>query len=128
MIYLDSAATTLQKPSAVAKAVAQAVNTMTTPGRGGYRPAQWAADTAFACRMAAAELFDMTEHPERVIFTSNATHALNLAIKTLVRPGERVVISGYEHNAVTRPLVALGAETLVAQAPLFRPEVLLRQF
>ena len=101
---------------------------MTTPGRGGYRPAQWAADTAFACRMAAAELFDMTEHPERVIFTSNATHALNLAIKTLVRPGERVVISGYEHNAVTRPLVALGAETLVAQAPLFRPEVLLRQF
>ena len=38
-----------------------------------------------------------------------------------------MVISGYEHNAVTRPLVALGAETLVAQAPLFRPEVLLRQ-
>ena len=69
----------------------------------------------------------MPEHPERVIFTSNATHALNLAIKTLVHPGDRVVISGYEHNAVTRPLVALGAETLVAQAPLFRPEVLLRQ-
>lgn len=127
MIYLDSAATTLQKPDTVARAVAQAVHTMTTPGRGGYRPAQRAADTAFACRMAAAELFDMPEHPERVIFTSNATHALNLAIKTLMHPGDRVVISGYEHNAVTRPLVALGAETLVAQAPLFRPEVLLRQ-
>ena len=58
---------------------------------------------AFACREEAAALFDVPE-PERVVFTFNATHGLNLAIKSLVRPGDTVVVSGYEHNAVTRPL------------------------
>ena len=56
------------------------------------------------------------ENPEGVVFTLNATHALNLAIKSLVPPGGRVVISGYEHNAVTRPLAALGAEIRVTSA------------
>ena len=57
---------------------------------------------------AAAALFGLAE-PERVVFCQNATHALNVAIKAVVRPGDRVVISGYEHNAVLRPLHALGA-------------------
>ena len=52
----------------------------------------------------------------------NATHALNIAIKSLVPPGGRAVISGYEHNAVTRPLAALGASVTVAAAPLFQPD------
>ena len=56
MIYLDAAATTLQKPTAVASASAYAVNHMATPGRGGHQPAMLAAETAFACRQAAAEL------------------------------------------------------------------------
>ena len=51
---------------------------------------------------------------EQVVFTMNATHGLNIAIKSLVRPCGRVVVSGYEHNAVTRPLHALGAEVIVA--------------
>ncbi|MCI8909261.1 MAG: aminotransferase class V-fold PLP-dependent enzyme [Oscillibacter sp.] len=119
MIYLDSAATTFQKPPSVAAAVAKALDTMSSPGRGSYPEAMAAADTAFACRMELAELFHL-ENPEGVVFTLNATHALNLAIKSLVPPGGRVVISGYEHNAVTRPLAALGAEILVAAAPLFR--------
>ena len=118
MIYLDSAATTLQKPPAVARAAAWAMTHLASPGRGGHRPAMGAAETAFHCRQAAAELFAVSD-PERVVFTSNATHGLNIAIRTLVGPGERVVISGWEHNAVTRPLHALGAEVTAARGPLF---------
>ena len=106
MIYLDSAATSLLKPPSVARATAMAVRTMASPGRGGHSAAMRAADTVFACREAAAELFHVPE-PERVVFTMNATHALNIAIHSLVSPCDPVVISGYEHNSVTRPLHAL---------------------
>lgn len=121
MIYLDSSATTLQKPPAVAAAVVRAMETMSSPGRGGYESAMLAAETVFACRSEIGEMFGVKE-PERVVFTMNATHGLNIAIKSLVRPGGRAVISGYEHNAVTRPLAALEAEVLAARAPLFCPE------
>lgn len=57
MIYLDSGATTLEKPPAVAQAMARAVGEMSSPGRGNYPASQRAAQTAFACREAAAELF-----------------------------------------------------------------------
>ena len=128
MIYLDSAATTLQKPPAVSQAVTRAMKCMASPGRGGHRPAMLAAETAFACRQAAARLFHM-DNPEQVVLTFNATHGLNIAIKTLVRPGDTVLISGYEHNAVTRPLVAIGGVTIrTARSPLFQPEELLRSF
>lgn len=127
MIYLDSAATTMQKPSAVARAASYAMGHMASPGRGGHVPAMRAADTAFACREAAAALFHV-EDPEQVVFTCNATHALNLAIKSLVNPGDTVLISGYEHNAVTRPLHALGAKVKVAEGPLFQPGVIYDRF
>ena len=86
-----------------------------------------AAETAFLCRQAAAELFQV-ESPEQVVFTSNATHGLNLAIHSLLKPGDAVVISGYEHNAVTRPLHALGVNIRVAAGPLFDPEAQVRAF
>lgn len=121
MIYFDSAATTFQKPPAVAAAVWDALATMSSPGRGSYAAAARAADTAFQCRCELAELFHLGS-PEQVAFTMNATHALNIAIKSLVPPGGRAVISGYEHNAVTRPLAALGASVTVAAAPLFQPD------
>lgn len=127
MIYFDSAATTFQKPPQVAAAVMEALSTMSSPGRGGYPAAMRAAETAFDCREELSELFHLGD-PERVVFTMNATHALNLAIKSLVGPGDRVVISGYEHNAVTRPLAALGADIAVAEAPLFHRAELLRAF
>lgn len=127
MTYLDSAATTLQKPAAVERAMAHALTHMASPGRGGHAPAMLAADTAFACREAAAELFHMDD-PANVVFTLNATHALNLAIKSVVKPGDTVVVSGYEHNAVTRPLTALGCRILVARSPLFEPQAILEQF
>jgi len=128
VIYLDSAATTLQKPPAVARAVARAVRELASPGRGGHRAAMAAADVAFQCRQEAAALFHVPQ-PEQVVFTFNATHGLNIAIKSLVRPGSRVVISGYEHNAVTRPLHAIpDVEIAVANAPLFCQEETLEAF
>lgn len=127
MIYLDSAATTLQKPPEVARAAAWAVRHLASPGRGGHLPARRAAETAFACRQAAAGLFGVDD-PGRVVFTCNATHGLNIAIRSLVRPGDRVLISPWEHNAVTRPLHALRAEVLVAEAPLFDQRAQLEAF
>lgn len=128
MIYLDSAATAMQKPAAVGRAMAFALGHMASPGRGGHRPAMLAGDTAFRCRQEAAGLFRL-DSPEQVVFTLNATHALNIAIKSLVRPGDTVLISGYEHNAVTRPLHAIPDVTVkVAAAPPFDQGALLGEF
>ena len=121
MIYLDSAATTFQKPPEVAAAMADALHTMSSPGRGGHPLAMRAADAAFQCRTELAELFH-AGNAEQVVFTASATHGLNIAIKTLVPPGGRAVISGYEHNAVTRPLASLHAQVQVADGRLFSPE------
>lgn len=128
MIYFDSAATTFQKPAAVREAVARAMGSMSSPGRGNYPAAQLAAEAAFECRSELADLFH-AESPEQVVFTSNATHGLNIAIKTLVKPGSHVVISGYEHNAVTRPLRAIpNVRVTVAAGPLFRQRETLKAF
>lgn len=118
MIYLDSAATTFQKPPSVAQAMQTALRAMSSPGRGGYALARAADETAFRCRELAAGLFGVPS-PEQVIFTSNATHGLNIAIRSLVPEGGRVLLSGYEHNAVTRPLHTLGAKLRVAASPPF---------
>ena len=127
MIYLDNAATTMIKPLAVSRAVMKAMQTMASPGRGGHAPAMQAAKTVFDCRMEAAELFHVPS-PEQVVFTMNATHGLNIAINSLARKGTRVLVSGYEHNSVTRPLAALGAEIHVAEAPLFDSAAMLAAF
>lgn len=127
MIYLDSAATSFQKPEAVGRAMETALREMSSPGRGGYPEAMRAAETVFACRSELAELFHVSE-PEQVVFTMNATHGLNIAIKSLVPFGGKAVISGYEHNAVTRPLAALQADVTVAAAPLFQPDTAAEAF
>lgn len=117
MIYLDNGATSFHKPVAVAKAVHRALQTCANPGRGGYPEAMEAARVVLRCREQAAAMFDCL--PEQVVFTANCTHGLNMAIRSLVKPGSRVAISGFEHNAVTRPLYALGARTVVAGRRLF---------
>ena len=117
MIYLDNGATTLHKPVGVADAVRRAMFTCGNPGRGGHRAAMEAARTVFSCREKAARMFGC--QPEQTVFTQNCTHGLNIAIRTLVRPGARVVVSGFEHNAVTRPLHGLGAKVTVAGRRLF---------
>ena len=126
MIYFDAAATTWQKPPSVRRAVLRAMETLASPGRGGYRQARLAEELLYDCRVQAAELFDC--EPEQVVFTMNATHGLNLAVKSLVGRGDRVVISGFEHNAVRRPLHAVGARTVIAGRRLFDPAAVLADF
>ncbi|MFR5781064.1 MAG: aminotransferase class V-fold PLP-dependent enzyme [Oscillospiraceae bacterium] len=63
-----------------------------------------------------------------MVFTMNATHALNIAIFSLVKRGDRVVVSGWEHNAVTRPLHLIGADIDVAASPLFNTEAAVAAF
>lgn len=126
MIYLDNGATSFHKPVAVARAVQRAMQSCANPGRGGYQQAMAAARTVLSCREKAAKMFDC--QPEQVVFTSNCTHGLNMAINTLVKPGGRVVISGFEHNAVTRPLNGLNAKITVAGRSLFNWDDTLESF
>ena len=126
MIYLDYGATSFHKPPAVRRAMLQAMSRCASPGRGGYPAAEAAAETVYSCRETAAALFDC--RPEQVVLTCNCTHGLNIAIRSLFRPGSRVVVSGFEHNAVMRPLYALGAEITVAGRRLFDWENTLEEF
>lgn len=109
MIYMDYAATSLRKPPAVAEAAAGAILTMGNPGRGAYEAAVVSARIIYETRKKIAALFHMKDAPElpaadRVIFTANATGALNLVIKGLFRAGEHVITTEMEHNSVLRPL------------------------
>ena len=126
MIYLDYGATSFHKPPAVYRAAEKAMRTCANPGRGGYPAAMEAAKTVFDCRVAAAELFSCD--PTRVVLTTSCTHGLNIAIRSVVKPGSRVVVTGFEHNAVTRPLHALGADVKVAGRKLFDWDNTLEEF
>ena len=126
MIYLDNGATSFHKPPEVYRAVQRAMFRCANPGRGGYEAAMEAAREVFRTREAAGKLFHCL--PEQVAFTSNCTHGLNIAIRSIIKPGDRVVISGFEHNAVTRPLHALGGEIMVAGRTLFDWENMLSEF
>ena len=126
MIYLDNGATSFRKPPGVYRAVERAMYTCANPGRGGYSAAMEASETVYACREAAAELFHC--RPEQVALTTSCTHGLNIAIRSIVKPGGRVIVSGFEHNAVTRPLHALGADIRVAGRRLFDWEDTLSRF
>ncbi|MBQ7474041.1 MAG: aminotransferase class V-fold PLP-dependent enzyme [Oscillospiraceae bacterium] len=127
MIYLDSAATSFQKPPSVLQAVENTLRHAASPGRGAYGAAMRAAATMLQMREDAAEFFRFPD-PERIVMTMNATHALNLAIRSLISPGDRVVISGFEHNAVLRPLYAAGAEIIVVGRKLFDSSDLVAEF
>ena len=126
MIYLDHGATSFPKPPEVIRAVGEAMATCANPGRGSHAAARAGAEVLFQCREAAGELFHIA--PENVVLTQNCTQGLNMAIRTLVRPGDRVVVSGFEHNAVTRPLHGLGARITVAGRRLFDWEDTLSSF
>ena len=107
MIYLDHAATSWPKPSEVLEAMHDFLTRAGgNPGRSGHRLSVEAGRIVYDAREAVAELFNMTD-PLRVIFTLNATHAINIALRGLLRSGDRVVTSGIEHNAVMRPLRGL---------------------
>lgn len=111
LVYLDYAATSAVRPPEVARAVANYLTHIgATPGRGGHRLAVEAGRIALRCRMALARLFGIPGDPGRIAFMHNATHALNTALGGVVRAGDVVVISAYDHNAVLRPVHALERE------------------
>jgi len=115
---LDQAATSFPKPPAVQEAVARSLaQGAFNPGRGSHRLVQQAQEQVMLARRNVAELFRIRD-PKRILFFLNATQALNQAIKGWVRPGDHVVASGMEHNAVRRPLLYLqrqGAEVTFLQ-------------
>ena len=105
--YLDNAATSWPKPETVYQAVDRFMREVgATPGRGGHRREEMAAHIADQTRAALAELFH-TPDPDGVVFTMNATQAINMALKGLLQPGDHVITSTIEHNAMWRPLKAL---------------------
>ena len=106
MIYLDNAATTQRKPQQVLDAVVQAMTTMGNASRGAHGSALEAARAVYNTRAKLAKLFGCSR-ADHVVFTSNSTEALNIAIRGTLNPGDHVISTDLEHNSVLRPLYLL---------------------
>ncbi|MET0399750.1 MAG: aminotransferase class V-fold PLP-dependent enzyme [Longimicrobiaceae bacterium] len=122
LVYLDYAATSAVRPEAVVEAVAAYLRDVgASPGRGGHRLAVAAGRTVLHCRLALAELFAVPGDPGRITLQPSTTHALNAALRGVLRPGDRVVRTAYDHNSVRRPVAALAREgvreTVLAGTP-----------
>ena len=109
ILYLDNAATSYPKPKSVLDAVRQCINTCGNPGRSSHKMAMESANEVFACRCEICDYFGFG-HPENVIFTLNATYAINLAITAFYEEGTHVLLSDLEHNATYRPIHRLASE------------------
>lgn len=106
MINFDNSATTFPKPYPVRRAVNEAlVRYGGNPGRSGHELSIKTAEAVYSARKTAADFFGA--QTENVVFTSNCTHALNLAIKGVMNNGGHIIISNLEHNSVARPVYAL---------------------
>ncbi len=107
MVYLDNAATSYPKPPQVIQAISTFLTSIgASPGRSAHSQAIAASRMIFRAREMVAQLLG-GDDPERVVFTLNATEAINLALFGLLKEGDRVVVSSMEHNSVMRPLRAL---------------------
>ncbi|WP_408955313.1 aminotransferase class V-fold PLP-dependent enzyme [Natroniella sp. ANB-PHB2] len=107
MIYLDNAATTWPKPEKVYQTMDDFMRSYgANPGRAGYQMANQAGEIIFAARRLLARLFNAASIQE-IIFTANATEALNLAIKGYVRPGDHIITTSLAHNSILRPVKEL---------------------
>ena len=107
LVYFDNAATTFPKPDTVIRSVTDCMkNFCGNPGRGSHTLALKAAEAIYECRCMASDFFG-SGTPDTVVLTMNTTYALNIAIKSVVRPGDHLLISNIEHNAVLRPVAAL---------------------
>jgi len=104
IIYMDNAATSWPKPEGTMKAMAEYSHSIgASPGRSGHRMSLDAGRVVLDARESVSELF-CVKNLLRVVFTKNATEALNIAIAGLLMPGDHVITSGMEHNSVMRPL------------------------
>lgn len=112
MLYLDNAATTLQKPQCVIDAVLDAMSQAGNAARGVNAASLSAARIVTEARQELAEFFDL-DTPNRVCFTSNVTEALNTAIKGFFQPGDHVITTAMEHNSVLRPLFCMQDEGVI---------------
>ncbi len=109
--YLDYAATSALRPDAVADAVRRFLTEVgATPGRSGHRLAREAGRIALRCRQAVTRVLGLPGGPTRVALMQNATQAMNLALFGVLRPGEVVVTTVFDHNAVLRPVHRLEVE------------------
>ena len=106
MVYLDNAATSWPKPEGVYDAVSNAIRRSGNPSRSNSEEARAAATDIIETRSALAQLFNIAD-PQRIVFALNATDAINLALQGMLKPGDHVITSQMEHNAVTRPLAYL---------------------
>ena len=112
-VYLDNSATSWPKPPSVVKAISDYLNEYGgSPGRSGHSFSLRAAREVFETRELIAELFN-ARSSERVIFTANATHALNIALKGILKKGDHVIITSMEHNSMIRPLRYLENQGLI---------------
>ncbi|WP_239254713.1 aminotransferase class V-fold PLP-dependent enzyme [Listeria ilorinensis] len=111
MIYLDNAATTLIKPKEVAEAVFEAIagQTIGNPTRAGHAASLKGLHAVTAVRELIKDYFSAGEDRE-VIFTKNATEAANILLKGFLRPGDHIITTAMEHNAILRPLYHLQQE------------------
>jgi cysteine desulfurase family protein len=115
-IYLDNAATSHPKAPGVAEAMVNFLEQIdANPGRSAHRRSIDAGRVIHSAREVLARLFDVRD-PMRVVFTMNATEALNLVLHGLLRPGDHVITSSMEHNSVMRPLRALERERIEVTA------------
>ncbi len=106
-IYLDNGATSFPKPKEVADAVYKYMTCCgTNINRGGYQEAYDLEGTVFETREMLTEMFDGPDC-KNVVFTKNVTESLNIVLKGFLKPGDHVLCSSMEHNAVMRPLVQL---------------------
>jgi len=113
MIYLDNASTTYPKPENVYTEMDRCLREYcANPGRGGHALSQAAGEAVQQTRETIAHFFNFDD-PQRLIFTKNATEALNIAIKGLLNPGEHVITTTLEHNSVVRPLKGLERENSI---------------
>ena len=107
MIYLDNGSTSFPKPEAVPKARFEYMSHVgANINRGAYASAYSTEEQVFECRQLLAELFG-AEDSKNVIFTKNITESLNVVLKGFLKPGDHVLVSSMEHNAVMRPVVQL---------------------
>lgn len=110
MIYFDNAATSFPKPQCVIKEVKDCLQKYCgNAGRSGHRLSLLAAEKIYRSRDSIAAHL-CYPYPERVVFSQNATYALNLAIRGLITERCHIITSDIEHNSVIRPVHSLARE------------------